>query len=149
MIPSEILTLLTALSWPTYFSPNSSRIPKTLLTMTLIRFGEKPPNKTLKGHKLLVALPSFKPSEEEIDELQSRYSGLEVQLGSVKDVTKEEWKDVTILVTGYNREGLPDKDDVPNLEYVQLSSAGANLVVSDPLYKDTDIAFCTANGVHG
>ncbi|KAJ0108143.1 hypothetical protein J7T55_007262 [Diaporthe amygdali] len=117
--------------------------------MTLIRFGEKPPNKTLKGHKLLVALPSFKPSKEEVDELKDRYTGLEVQIGSVKDVTKEEWKDVTILVTGYNREGLPDKDDVPNLEYVQLSSAGANLVVSDPLYKDTDIAFCTANGVHG
>lgn len=117
--------------------------------MTLVRFGQKPPNKTLKGHKLLVALPSFKPSKEEVDELKSRYPGLEVQLGSVKDVTKEEWKDVTILVTGYNSEGLPDKDDVPNLEYVQLSSAGANLVVSDPLYKDTDIAFCTANGVHG
>lgn len=117
--------------------------------MTLIKFGQKPPNKTLKGHKLLVALPSFKPSKEEIDAVKSQYPGLEVQVDSVKDVTKDEWKDVTILVTGYNSEGLPDKDDVPNLEYVQLSSAGANLVVSDPLYKDTDIAFCTANGVHG
>lgn len=117
--------------------------------MTLIRLGQNPPNKRLEGHKLLVALPSFKPSKEEVEEVKSRYPGLEVQLSSVKDVTREEWKDVTILVTGYNSEGLPDKDDVPNLEYVQLSSAGANLVVSDPLYKDTDIAFCTANGVHG
>ncbi|KAF3771303.1 hypothetical protein M406DRAFT_240378, partial [Cryphonectria parasitica EP155] len=60
-----------------------------------------------------------------------------------------EWKDVTILLTGYSREFLPEKDDVPKLQYVQLSSAGANAIVSDPLYTDTDVAFCTANGVHG
>lgn len=118
--------------------------------MVLVRFDSRPPpNKTLKGHKLLSVLPSWKPSEEELDAVKAQYPGLEVQLGEIGDITKEEWKDVTVLLTGYNQAGLPKKDDVPKLEYIQLSSAGANMVVTDPLFTDTDVAFCTANGVHG
>lgn len=109
-----------------------------------------PPNKDLKGHKLLSLLPSFKPSEEEVAALKQKYPGLEIQIADKKsDVTKEEWHNVTALATGYNQEGLPEKDDVPNLRYVQLSSAGANLITSDPLYTDTNVSFCTANGIHG
>lgn len=118
--------------------------------MVLVRYDKMPPNKTLQGHKLLVLLGDvWKPSSEELQALRQKYPDLEIQTGSKKDVTKEEWKDVTLLVTGYNREGLPELEDVPKLQYIQLSSAGANAVVDDPLYKDTDVAFCTANGVHG
>lgn len=117
--------------------------------MVLVRYDKNPPNKTLEGQKLLITLGEFSPSTEEIDAVKQKYPDLDVQVGQKKDITKEEWKDVTILLTTHNREGLPDKDDVPNLQYVQLSSAGANLIVTDPLYTDTDVAFCTANGVHG
>lgn len=117
--------------------------------MVLVRFDKMPPNKTLKGHKLLVALPSWKPSKEEVDAVKAQYPDLEVLVGEFSKITKEQWKDVTVLLTGYSPEGLPDKDAVPRLEYVQLSSAGANAVASDPLFTDTDVAFCTANGVHG
>lgn len=117
--------------------------------MVLVRFDKMPPNKTLKGHKLLAALPLWKPSKQDVDAVKAKYPDLEVQVSEVGEVTKEQWKDVTVLLTGYSREGLPEKDAVPRLEYVQLSSAGANAVVSDPLFTDTDVAFCTANGVHG
>lgn len=117
--------------------------------MVLVRYDSTPPNKTLKGHKLLIALGDYKPSEDELQAVKEKYPDLEIQTGKKSDLTKEQWQDVTILVTGYNRDGLPDKDDVPNLQYIQLSSAGANLIVDDPLYTDTDVAFCTANGVHG
>lgn len=118
--------------------------------MVLVRYDKMPPNKTLQGHKLLVLLgDAWKPSSEELQALKNKYPDLKVQMGSKKDITKDEWKSVTLLVTGYSREGLPELQDVPNLQYIQLSSAGANAVVSDPLYTDTDVAFCTANGVHG
>lgn len=117
--------------------------------MVLVRFDKMPPNKTLKGHKLLAALPSWKPSKEDLDAVKAKYPDLEVQVAESSEVTKEQWKDVTVLLTGYSPEGLPEKDAAPKLEYVQLSSAGANAVVSDPLFTDTDVAFCTANGVHG
>lgn len=118
--------------------------------MVLVQYDKMPPNKTLQGHKLLVLLgDAWKPSSEELEALKKKYPDLKVQTGSKKDITKDDWKSVTLLVTGYNREGLPELQDVPNLQYIQLSSAGANAVVTDPLYTDTDVAFCTANGVHG
>lgn len=118
--------------------------------MVLVRLDNRPPpNRTLKGHKLLVVLPSWKPSKEDLDAVHTQFPDLEVVTGDIKDITKEQWRDVTVLLTGYSRETLPKKEDVPKLEYIQLSSAGANAVVTDPLFTETDVAFCTANGVHG
>lgn len=117
--------------------------------MVLVRYDKTPPNKTLEGQKLLILLGDYKPPQDELEAVRQKYPDLAIQIGQKQDITKDEWRDVTILVTGHSREGLPDKDDVPNLQYVQLSSAGANLIVTDPLYTDTDVAFCTANGVHG
>lgn len=117
--------------------------------MVLVPYHKMKQNKTLKGHKLLILLGDQAPSKDEQEAVKRKYPDLTIQAGTKSDLTKEDWKDVTILVTGYSREGLPDKDDVPKLQYVQLSSAGANLIVTDPLYTDTDVAFCTANGVHG
>lgn len=112
-----------------------------------------PPNKTLEGHKLLV-LSQWTPSDELLERLRSRFPGLKVvhhELGwadkKPKDgFNQDEWKDVTILLTG---SALPAPDAAPNLHYVQLQSAGANHILQDPLFKDTDVNFCTANGVHG
>ncbi|KAM0256819.1 hypothetical protein ACHAQJ_004771 [Trichoderma viride] len=63
-----------------------------------------------------------------------------------KKFPDKDWKDVTILVTG---SALPAADIAPKLEYVQLQSAGANHVLGHPLIRDTNIALCTASGVHG
>jgi phosphoglycerate dehydrogenase-like enzyme len=43
------------------------------------------------------------------------------------------------------------RDDVPNLKFVQLASAGAELALDNPLWKDEtskDIQLCNASGVH-
>lgn len=118
--------------------------------MVLVRYDTRmPPNKTLKGHKLLSILGGWAPSKEQVDEVKHKYPHLEIQIGEKDDITRDEWKDVTILVTGFSSQGLPEKDTVPKLQYVQLSSAGANAVVDDPLFKDSDVSLCTANGVHG
>lgn len=52
---------------------------------------------------------------------------------------------VTVLFT-WN--AIPAKEKVPRLEYVQLLSAGCNHVIGKPVFDETEIAFCTANGVH-
>lgn len=118
--------------------------------MVLVRYDKRPPNKTLAGHKLLYLLTaSWTPPSEDVEAVKQKYPGLELQFSAKSDVTKEQWRDVTIIVTGPYPESLPDLDDVPHLQYVQLASAGANAIVKHPLYTNTDVAICTANGVHG
>ncbi|KAI1439800.1 hypothetical protein F5Y02DRAFT_404822 [Annulohypoxylon stygium] len=110
-------------------------------------------NKDLKGHKLLMLVP-WDPPAGYIDELHKTFPGLEVihaiwdtwQESSLPShITEEDWKTVTILLTGPK---FPTKEAAPNLKLVQLQSAGANYILNNPLFTDTDIAFCTANGVH-
>lgn len=108
-------------------------------------------NKTLKGHKLLIIMTMDIPSDS-IASIQSRYPDLKIEIHRTEWGTKaspipeEEWKDVTLLVTYFP---FPTPDQAPNLQYVQLISAGANHILDNPLFKDTTIPFCTANGVHG
>ncbi|KAJ0309610.1 hypothetical protein COL5a_010561 [Colletotrichum fioriniae] len=112
-----------------------------------------PPNKTLKGHKLLV-LSQFPLPQEWLDRVHAEFPDLKVVHHELAWADKkpkdsfnhDEWKDVTILLTG---SALPAIEDAPKLHYVQLQSAGANHILKDPLFKDTDVSFCTANGVHG
>jgi hypothetical protein len=121
-------------------------------------------NKNLDGHKLLVLLGVTGPPKlllgiafqpEWIAELKELFSGLEIVAveGGIWNTPafeerfpEKEWKDVTILVTG---SALPAPHIAPKLEYVQIQSAGANHIIQHPLFRDTDIALCTASGVHG
>lgn len=118
--------------------------------MTLIKTSTNP---TLKGHKLLLQFP-FDIDQGVIDSIRSDFPDLEI-LNRVKhfmnrdaytDTSKEEWKEITILLTG---SALPEVEDAKKLQLVQLLSAGANHILERPIFKETDIAFCTANGVHG
>ncbi|KAF6804570.1 d-isomer specific 2-hydroxyacid dehydrogenase [Colletotrichum sojae] len=112
-----------------------------------------PPNPTLEGHKLLI-LSQFKPTDEYLARLHKQFPGLKVVFHELNfperaprpGFDREEWKDVTVLLTG---SALPAPEDAPRLQYVQLQSAGANHVLQNPLFKETDVAFATANGVHG
>jgi hypothetical protein len=117
--------------------------------------GANPPNTTLEGHKLLL-LTEFPPPEGFLDQLKAKFPALKTAHSKTvwsstapdgEDFTDDDWRDVTILLTGH---ALPASREVaPKLEYIQLLSAGANTIVKHPLFTDTDIAFCTANGVHG
>jgi hypothetical protein len=113
------------------------------------------PNKSLDGHKLLM-LSDLAPPEHLIKELQAKFPGLKVDYRPTSWASKvpggdgfkdEDWKDVTILLTGNT---FPASSDIaPKLQYVQLQSAGANMVLKHPLFLDGDVTFCTANGVAG
>ncbi|KAE8367970.1 D-isomer specific 2-hydroxyacid dehydrogenase [Aspergillus caelatus] len=61
------------------------------------------------------------------------------------DISQETWNSITILLT-WNY--VPTKEQVPNLRYVQLHTAGCNHIADTTLFKDSDVSFCTANGVH-
>lgn len=121
-------------------------------------------NKTLKGHKLLVLLGVTGPptillgavfKTEWIQELERLFPDLEIEV--LRDVTwntddfrdqfpDAKWKGVTVLVTG---SALPEPRLAPNIQYVQLQSAGANHLLDHPLVKETSTNICTASGVHG
>lgn len=61
------------------------------------------------------------------------------------EIPQDVWSKVTVLFT-WN--AMPSKELVPSLQYVQLLSAGCNHVAETPVFKETDVTFCTANGVH-
>lgn len=43
----------------------------------------------------------------------------------------------------------PSPSAVPNLQFVQLFSAGSDRVVQSPVFKETEIPFATVSGIHG
>jgi len=43
----------------------------------------------------------------------------------------------------------PTAADIPNIQFIQFISAGINHVSHHPIYTDSDIVICSANGVHG
>ena len=117
--------------------------------MTLLRLT----NSTLKGHKLLFITPWEVP-ESFTSQLRAEFPDLEIAVhqerwkltGGYDGLSSALWDGVTILMTG---NCLPQLGQAPKLQAVQLLSAGANDLFDKPLFLDTDIAFCTANGVHG
>ncbi|KAG8423379.1 hypothetical protein J3459_008467 [Metarhizium acridum] len=117
--------------------------------MTLIQLNT---NSTLNGHKLLAITPWPFPKDF-LDNLLTRFPGLSVALhrapfgeSNWDDISEEDKKDVTLLVTGTC---FPTLEQAPELQFVQVLSAGADYVLNAPAFKNSDIPFCTANGVHG
>lgn len=119
-------------------------------------------NRTLTGHTLLILSPHPQDASFRA-RLRDRFPDLKVQhvdwdvwrrgpeLPDPAAVTDTDggrivWDDVTVFVTG---PAFPEVSQAPKLQLVQLQSAGANYVLDKPIFKDTDVAFCTANGVHG
>ncbi|KAI0873325.1 D-isomer specific 2-hydroxyacid dehydrogenase [Hypoxylon argillaceum] len=113
------------------------------------------PNKDLVGHKLLILSDADLPDGYEAH-LHSKFPGLQVvhsrfnpwkdPTGSIPGFEDEDWATVTVLLTGPR---LPTVEEAPKMQLVQLQSAGANYVLEKPLFVDTKIPFCTANGVAG
>ncbi|TQS32682.1 hypothetical protein Golomagni_06996, partial [Golovinomyces magnicellulatus] len=77
-----------------------------------------------------------------IETIHARFPDLEVVLA--KDLPAQ-YKDATIIVVNQQ---YPTIEEAPKLQLVQVTSAGANRPVSLPIFQDTKIPFCTANGVH-
>ncbi|KAK5627569.1 hypothetical protein RRF57_003284 [Xylaria bambusicola] len=113
------------------------------------------PNKDLEGHTLLILTNEDLPDGYE-KHLRAKFPGLKLvhshfnpwlnTNAPIPNVTDEDWEEVTVLLTGPR---LPTIKEAPKLQLVHLQSAGANYVLENPLFKDTKIPFCTANGVAG
>ncbi|KAI0480926.1 hypothetical protein GGR56DRAFT_688322 [Xylariaceae sp. FL0804] len=108
-------------------------------------------DKDLTGHTLLLLVP-WDPPAGSVERLRARFPGL-----AVRHVRHDSWKrqglpagvdwaPVTALLTGGE---FPEPDQAPELRLVQLQSAGANQLLELPLFTDSKIPFCTANGIHG
>ena len=108
-------------------------------------------NPTLKGEKLLI-LRHWLPPQSFLDDLHKAHPDLVIRAHQLKPDEEDQklpsdiWEDVTVILT---YETLPPtKDAAPKLKYVQLDSAGCNHILDLPLFAETDIKLCTANGVH-
>ncbi|CRK20156.1 D-2-hydroxyacid dehydrogenase like protein [Verticillium longisporum] len=99
---------------------------------------------------LLVASP---PKQDWISRIESRYPGIKIRwvdctssgaLTTPDEIPAALWKDITI----YSSWLTPRAELIPNVRFVQLSSAGADRWLDHALYLNPDVVFCSANGVH-
>lgn len=111
----------------------------------------------IKDHVLCV-LP-FPEDKELLGKLRKRFPRIEFSYHqvtfapygehdkSVMQVPESAWKEATVLTTLFS---LPKSiSDVPNLDWIQLFSAGSNHIQKNPIYKESDFTLTTASGIHG
>jgi hypothetical protein len=103
---------------------------------------------------LLILFP-LDAQEGTIARLKTRFPGLQVRWLNTKaptgllataDMPPEIWDGVTMICAHQ----IPDAKCLPQLRFVQLSSAGADHCKDNPLYEDGEkgVVFCTSNGAH-
>ncbi|KAH8678468.1 D-3-phosphoglycerate dehydrogenase [Xylariales sp. PMI_506] len=111
------------------------------------------PNPELRGETLLIITP-WAPTVAFLAKTRQDHPGLAIvhkklsswrELDLPSDMSEADWATVTVLLT---MEIVPPPHLVPNLKYVQLVTAGCNSVVDKPLFAESNVALCTANGVH-
>ena len=101
----------------------------------------------------LLCIVPFRPADSWIESLKAKVPGIAVHIHPTEMYAKEipetvpaeVWRKTTAL---YTWKAFPGKEIAPNLQYVQLHSAGCNQILGLPLFDETDIAFATSNGVH-
>ncbi|HLH63272.1 MAG TPA: D-2-hydroxyacid dehydrogenase [Ktedonobacteraceae bacterium] len=103
---------------------------------------------TASNDKAIVVLCLARLGAGWLERLQQTSPNLRIEKRSPDDwsaISADLWREVQILYTfGWN---LPAPDQVPDLRWVQLYSAGVNQVVNQPLFK-TDVMFTTSSGIH-
>lgn len=90
---------------------------------------------------------SYRLTAEETAGIQAAFPGAEiVQAGVTKNAGSPDLVKVNILIT--DLQIPPDLKQCPNLQWVQLVSAGANQITNHPL-AETAIPVTTSSGLHG
>ncbi|KAK8115217.1 hypothetical protein PG999_007286 [Apiospora kogelbergensis] len=114
-------------------------------------------NPRLDGHQLLVLTdlarnPEFQPGSPWRRRVAEAHPGLRLVVHD-QDTWRDrtfpadlDWAGSTMLLSGAV---FPEPAQAPRLEYIQLQSAGADPINQKPIFKETDVAVCTTNGVHG
>lgn len=107
----------------------------------------------LSNDVLLVFFP-FPERKEWIEHITSRFKGLQVRwvnainpdhsVVTATDVAAELWDGVTILSTFMP----PPAELIPNVRFVQVTSAGVDRWPNHPTYQDEKVKFSTSNGIH-
>lgn len=97
---------------------------------------------------LLCALAGQEPKEI-LEKLRKKFPEIEISYrdASGDALPIETWKDVTILSTFNSLP--PQPKDAPQLELIELLSAGSNHIQNHPMYTDSDVTICTSSGIHG
>ncbi|TKA83863.1 hypothetical protein B0A55_00168 [Friedmanniomyces simplex] len=105
---------------------------------------------------LLCILP-YPVSDTIKTDLHKRFPNLDITYKQVtftadpnilrQEIPAETWNNVTILYTLFT---FPDHlSNAPNLQVVQLSSAGSNQIQNHPIFTSSDITITTSSGIHG
>ncbi|OSS49525.1 hypothetical protein B5807_05802 [Epicoccum nigrum] len=93
--------------------------------------------------------PGIEALEKEFDHLrvQHYYSHFENGKVTVDDIPAHLLSQASYIATLFWLP--PSPSDIPNTKLIQFFSAGTNHVANHPIYTDSKIPLCSANGVHG
>lgn len=95
---------------------------------------------------VLVTMPFPSPLMEKLADVSPRLKVEQHEARRPEDLPEEQIEAIDVL---YTQSALPDPKIAPNLQWVQLHSAGINHIVDTPLYTDSEITITTASGIHG
>ena len=127
--------------------------------MTAMGGGPEVPSKKCSKNKELVLAVLPWPAEQckkGIEELENEFDHLEVRhyyshfengKVTVDDIPEGLPAKASYIATLFWLPKTPE--DIPNAKLIQFFSAGTNHVAKHPIYVDSDIPLCSANGVHG
>lgn len=114
---------------------------------------KKDSNSSSKAKDVLLITQEFSEGEIQhlLKDLQEQHPSLRPEIVGKTPFDKlpKETLRATKYILGFNNFPMPEQ--VPNLEFVQLFSAGANHLFDHPLWKwkPEEVKWCSASGVHG
>jgi len=106
-----------------------------------------------KAKDVLLITHEFNPGEIQhlLKDLHDQHPSIRAEIvgDSPLDKVPKETLQATKYILSFNK--FPKPEQVPNLEFVQLFSAGANHLFDNPLWKwkPNEVKWCSASGVHG
>lgn len=97
---------------------------------------------------VVIAIPAEDqaPQRQRTEQLAQKFPQFNFELGALENISDAIWQRTEILFAA--SAALPRKEQVPNLRWVHLYSAGADHILNNPLFEDSDIALTTSSGVH-
>lgn len=95
---------------------------------------------------VVLPIPGFPDSYAQFEKKYTEYKVVHINTKETGEVTPDTWRKANIIITlGKFPESI---EQVPNLEWIHLYSAGINQVLQSPLYKSDKVTWTSGNGVH-
>lgn len=95
---------------------------------------------------VLVTLHADESLIQRLRDVSPRLEVIHRPAQTVAEIPPDVWQEVEVLLTW--GDVLPDRETAPNLRWVQVTSAGIDRLLGNPLFEQRDVLLTTTSGIH-